>query len=181
MRDLNKYIHKNTREKLAKAKREVVRYAYKNDRENHRKNKREYYEYSINPESYYKSNGHRPSDPGKYVKPYYFTGNHILVCVSECGNNRHDMGDLRNYYDESFPTKKDIRSEIECGLEFVKEELAKGKADKPFGFEVVIDAALYWYRSLRAKLEGEESEPTGCHCDVITLATLTAEDVTKEL
>ena len=86
---------------------------------------------------------------------------------------------LPHLYDEKFPTKKDIIGEINMGLDHIQQDVKCGCA--PYGFEVILDAALYAYDSPRSKLEGEEAEPTGDHSACVILATLTAEDVAREL
>ena len=155
------YTHKNTREKFAENKREAVREAYQWNR----KWKRE----QMQKDPYFK--------PSEYQFIYH-TGNHTAVCVTD-SNRGSDMSDCRNYYDQKFPTKKEIIEEINSGLDHIQNDVNDGV--EPYEFEVVLDAALYAHDSARAKLEGEEAEPTGDHSACVILATLTAEDVAREL
>jgi len=155
---MKKYIHKNTREKFAENKRETVREAYQWNR----KWKRE----QMQKDPYFK--------PSEY-RFVYFTGNHTAVCVTD-SSEASDMSDCRTYYDMKFPTQKDIIGEINMGLDHIQQD---GCA--PYGFEVSLDAATYAYDSPRSKLEGEEAEPTGDYSAGVILATLTAEDVAREL
>ena len=161
VRKMKNYTHKNTREKFAENKRETVREAYKCNRKWIGEQRQK--------DPYFKSSDYR------FV---YFTGNHTAVCVTD-SSEASDMSDCRTYYDEKFPTKKDIIGEINMGLDHIQQDVKCGCA--PYGFEVILDAALYAYDSPRSKLEGEEAEPTGDHSACVILATLTAEDVAREL
>ena len=156
---MNKYIHKNIREKFAKIKRESVK-------------------------DYYTS--------GERRKWIFFTSNHTsVVCpIDEDGSldlDRNtnskawliDTSDLRAYYDSDFPTRKDIESEIRGALFHIKNDIKNGIP--AYGFTILMDAAVYCYESHREKLEGVDPEPTGEHTDSIATATLTKEDVLKEL
>jgi len=120
-------------------------------------------------DSYFKPSEHRP---------VYHTGNHTAVCVTD-SSEASDMSDCRTYYDMKFPTQKEIIGEIEMGLDHIQQDINCGR--EPYGFEVILDAALYAYDSPRSKLEGEEAEPTGDYSAGVILATLTAEDVAREL
>ena len=161
VRKMKNYTHKNTREKFAENKRETVREAYKCNRKWIGEQRQK--------DPYFKSSDYR------FV---YFTGNHTAVCVTD-SSEASDMSDCRTYYDEKFPTKKDIIGEINMGLDHIQQDVKCGCA--PYGFEVILDAALYAYDSPRSKLEGEEAEPPGDHSACVILATLTAEDVAREL
>lgn len=158
---MTKYIHKNTREEFAKMKKETVRAAYRQNRK--------WAGEQMQKDPYFRPNEYR------FV---YFTGNHTAVCVTD-SSEASDMSDCRTYYDMKFPTKKDIIGEINMGLDHIQQDVKCGCA--PYGFEVSLDAALYAYDSPRAKLEGEEAEPTGDHSACVILATLTAKDVALEL
>ena len=158
---MKNYIHKNTREEFAKRKKETVREAYRCNREWIGEQRKK--------DPYFRSSDYQ------FV---YFTGNHTAVCVTD-SRDASDMSDCRTYYDMKFPTKKDIIGEIEMGLNHVQGDVDYGR--EPYGFEVILDAATYAYDSPRAKLEGEEAEPTGDYSAGVILATLTAEDVAREL
>jgi|TARA_B100001250_G_scaffold160851_1_gene138197 hypothetical protein len=150
---MNKYIHKNIREKFAKIKRESVK-------------------------DYYTS--------GERRKWIFFTSNHTSVVhpIDEDGYQspppeHTDTSDLRAYYDSDFPTRKNIESEIRGALFHIKNDIENGIP--AYGFTILMDAAVYCYESHREKLEGVDPEPTGEHTDAIATATLTKEDVLKEL
>ena len=158
---MKKYIHKNTRGEFAKTKKEIVREAYKCNSK--------WIGEQMRKDPYFK--------PNEY-NHVYFTGNYTAVCITDF-REASDMSDCRTYYDMKFPTKKDIIGDIEMGLDHIQSDINSGL--EPYGFEVSLDAALYAYSSPTAKLEGEEAEPTGDYSAGVTLATLTAEDVAREL